>query len=110
MISPEAYRAVVGRWQSRAVSSSRSRKKYRSEPCSQHGFCSPDEKRIGEIYTTGIVLMTAMVFLPIVLVTLTLGMMKTENQKDETDLSTPLPLKVFKLLLVMEGVETNPWH
>ena len=107
MITPEAYRAVVGRWQSRAVSSSRSRKKYRSEPCSQHGFCSP-EKHVGEIYTTGIVLTTAMVLLPIVWITLTLRMMKVEHQKDETDLSTPLPLKVFKLLLVMGGVETNP--
>ena len=108
MISAEAYRSAVGRWQSRAVSSSRSRKKYRNGPCCQHGSCSSADKRIVEIYTTGIVLMAALLLLPIVWTSLTMPMTGGIPQEAETNRSAPLPQKVLQMMLFIAGVERNP--
>ena len=105
MISLESYRAAVGRWQFRGVSSSRSREKHKSVPC---WVGSDFDKRVMKIYAAGIVLLTAMVAMPIMLSCLTINMIEAEYHKTEAKQDTLLPLKVVQMLLVMGGVETNP--
>ena len=106
MISLESYRAAVGRWQFRTVSSSRLRKKQKLEP--HHSVGSSNNKQVMKIYTVGIALLTAMTVLPIMLSCFTRNKIEAEHQKSVADLDTGLPHKVFQMLLVMGGIETNP--
>ena len=61
-----------------------------------------------EIYTTGIVLMAALILLPIVWTSLTMSMTGGIPQEAETNRSTPLPQKVLQMMLFIAGVERNP--
>ena len=108
MISLESYRAAVGRWHFRSISSNGSRERHKSVPHSHYSTRSSNDYGTRKIYRTVIVLLTAMIAFPIVLSCLTMNMMEAEHQKAETGLDTALPLKVVKLLLIMGGVEANP--
>ena len=103
MISLESYRAAVGRWQFRHVSSSRPREKHKSVPRCHHSVI-----RVKRKMTVSVMFLTAMIVLPIMLPCLSMKMIEAGHQKTVADLNTVLPRKVFQMLLVMGGIETNP--
>ena len=103
MISLEAYRTVVGQWQSRAgVSKQRHLKKTKDESCQK------TEEQVIQIYKNFTILIVGLVLLPIAWTNLTLEMIEVKHQKPEADVVESGSLKTVRLLLVMAGIETNP--